>query len=195
MKSLDSKFWDNKYLNDSTGWDLGCVSPPLKAYIDQLSDKNSSILIPGAGNAYEVDYLLENDFKDVTVIDIAPTLVNRLKTKYQGNKFVHLILGDFFDFNERKFEIIFEQTFFCALNPDLRKDYVVKTHDLLNKDGKLVGVLFNRDFDSNPPFGGDVQEYKLLFEPLFRLKKLEQCKNSFPAREGSELWINFEAHY
>jgi hypothetical protein len=49
----------NVIRSNETGWDLGQVSPPLKAYIDQLTDKNLRILIPGCGNSYEAEYLLE----------------------------------------------------------------------------------------------------------------------------------------
>ena len=44
------------------GWDLGEVSPPIKSYIDTLEDKNIRILIPGCGNTYEAEYLLEQGF-------------------------------------------------------------------------------------------------------------------------------------
>ena len=41
-------------------------------------DKTASILIPGCGNAYEAEYLLANGFKNITIIDIAPSLVAQL---------------------------------------------------------------------------------------------------------------------
>jgi 2-keto-3-deoxy-6-phosphogluconate aldolase len=68
---LDEQYWNNRYINNETGWDLRQVSPPLKAYFDQLENKNSSILIPGCGNAYEAIYLAEQGFTNITVIDIA----------------------------------------------------------------------------------------------------------------------------
>ena len=48
----EQKYWSNRYEEDRTGWDIGYPSTPLKEYIDQLTDKTISILIPGAGNAY-----------------------------------------------------------------------------------------------------------------------------------------------
>ena len=42
---LSSDFWNNRYLNDCAGWDMGEVSPPIKSYIDQLEDRDISILI------------------------------------------------------------------------------------------------------------------------------------------------------
>ena len=72
---LGETYWNNQYVASETGWDLGEVSPPLKAYIDQLTNKNLRILIPGCGNTYEAEYLLQQEYTDITVIDIAPTLV------------------------------------------------------------------------------------------------------------------------
>ena len=37
---LSEEFWDNRYKNNETGWDIGSISNPLKIYIDQLSNKN-----------------------------------------------------------------------------------------------------------------------------------------------------------
>ena len=51
-------YWNNRYIDKTTQWDLGEVSPPIKAYIDQLTHQNLRILIPGCGNTYEADYLL-----------------------------------------------------------------------------------------------------------------------------------------
>ena len=52
---LGQDYWNNQYSSNTTGWDLGQVSPPIKEYIDQLSNKEYRILIPGCGNTYEVD--------------------------------------------------------------------------------------------------------------------------------------------
>jgi methyl halide transferase len=191
-KPLDEQFWNERYVKDETGWDLGEVSPPIKNYIDQLTDKNISILIPGCGNTYEAEYLLAKGFTNVTVIDIAPLLVERLKEKFKGNPNINIILGDFFQ-HEAQYDLILEQTFFCAINPALRKDYVSKMHSLLKPSGKLVGVLFDKEFDKEgPPFGGCKCEYEPLFEKHFSFKTFAPCYNSAQPREGSELFINFQ---
>ena len=78
-KPIDQTYWDNQYISNSLGWDLGEVSPPIKAYIDTIENKNARILIPGCGNSYEAEYLLLQDFKNITIIDIAPSLVKKLK--------------------------------------------------------------------------------------------------------------------
>lgn len=187
---LGETYWNNQYNALSTGWDLGEVSPPVKAYIDQLTNKSRRILIPGCGNTYEAEYLLQNGFSDITVIDIAPTLVAQLKEKFTGNPNINIIHGDFFEF-EGEYDLILEQTFFCAIDPPLRKDYVAKMKALLVPGGKLAGVLFDREFEQQgPPFGGCKCQYESLFEKDFDFKTFELCYNSFVKRAGTELFIN-----
>ncbi len=79
MKNLDEQYWNNRYQQQDTGWDIGYPSTPLKEYIDQIRDKNSSILIPGCGNSYEAEHLLLSGFSNITLIDIAPSLTQILE--------------------------------------------------------------------------------------------------------------------
>ena len=51
---LSAKYWDDRYLNDDFGWDLGQVSPALKDYSDQLTDKNLAILIKDEWNKVNI---------------------------------------------------------------------------------------------------------------------------------------------
>lgn len=189
MKALDQDFWNDKYINNQTGWDLGQVSPPIKAYIDQLKNKSTKILIPGAGNAYEADYLLKKGFKNITIIDIAPRLVEKLKGKWKNNSNVQILQSDFFN-HKGKYDLIIEQTFFCAIDPSNRRNYVKKMNELLNQNGKLVGLLFDRYFERGPPFGGSKDEYEKLFTERFELDEFETAQNSVEPRSGMELWIN-----
>ena len=184
---LDAEYWSNRYLENKTGWDIGFGSSPLTEYISQLKDKNISILIPGCGNAYEAEILLEQGFKEVTVLDISPVLTEELKKKFI-NQPIKIINTDFFD-HTGEYDLILEQTFFCALDPMQRNDYAEKMVTLLKPGGKLVGVLFNRQFEGGPPFGGTKEEYELLFSKIFSIKKMELCYNSIEARKNSELFI------
>jgi SAM-dependent methyltransferase len=189
MNKLNEDFWNNKYKNNQTGWDLGIVSPPIKSYIDQLENKDIKILIPGAGNAYEADYLLQKGFKDITIIDIAPKLVEKLRNKWNDNSNIQIVLGDFFN-HDGEYDLIIEQTFFCAINPSERANYVRKMNQLLNQNGKLVGLLFNKHFEGGPPFGGNREEYKELFKEQLELNIFETAHNSIDPRSGMELWID-----
>ena len=188
---LGQSYWDSQYKSHTTGWDLGAVSPPLRSYFEKVENKNLTILIPGCGNSHEAEFLLKEGFTNITVIDIAPTLVAILQEKFKNNSSLKIVLGDFFDHQE-KYDIIVEQTFFCALPPTMRQRYVKKTHSLLNSNGLLIGLLFNRSFEKSPPFGGNKTEYERLFSKAFTFLKLENCVNSAAPRANSELWIEFK---
>lgn len=190
-KPLDQDYWDAQYKAKSTGWDLGQVSPPIKAYIDTLTNKNCSILIPGCGNTYEAEYLLQQGFTNITVIDIAPTLVEDIKQKFVANSHIKIIQGDFFE-HQGKYDLIIEQTFFCALPPTMRQKYVWKMHQLLAEEGVLAGLLFNRTFEVSPPFGGSKEEYEILFKAAFDFLKIDVAVNSIAPRANCELFFEFK---
>jgi len=192
QQNLDSAYWNTRYLENNFGWDIGYISTPLKEYFDQLKDKNLKILIPGAGNSYEAEYLVNNGFKNVYVCDIAAEPLKNLKVRCPKIKDENLLLQDFFSLNI-KFDLIVEQTFFCALNPSLRKKYFEKMCELLNPNGKLVGLLFNDKLNSDqPPFGGNKEEYLTYIPKKFKIKTFEACYNSVKPRADRELFINLE---
>lgn len=187
--NLSEDFWENKYKTNKIGWDLGEVSPPLKAYFDQLENKELKILIPGGGNSYEAEYLFNNGFKNIYVVDLSKTALENIKKRVPNFPKSQLIYGNFFDLNIT-FDLIIEQTFFCALNPDLRPKYAIKMNDLLHEKGKLVGVLFDAKLnEDHPPFGGTKAEYVQYFKPYFLLDIFTDCYNSFHNRIGKELFI------
>lgn len=188
---LNANFWDTQYQNNETGWDLKGVSPPLKSFIDTLSDKSIRILIPGCGNAYEAEYLLQLGFDNVTVIDISSTLINKLKQKFEAQP-IRILHDDFFE-HEEKYDLILEQTFFCAIDLSLRGHYANQCYNLLNENGKVAGLLFNIIFEKQgPPFGGKREEYQKLFNPLFTLLQFDTCTNSVKPRQGNELFVEMQ---
>lgn len=190
-KRLDQHYWETQYKTNATGWDLGKVSPPIKEYIDTLEDKNISVLIPGCGNTYEAEYLLQLGFTNVTVIDIAPTLVLNLQGKFKNYPNIKIVLGDFFE-HKGQYDLVIEQTFFCALPPTMREKYVVEMHKILKDKGLLVGLLFNKTFEGGPPFGGSKAEYELLFNKHFDFLHIDICQNSIKPRANSELFIELQ---
>ncbi len=190
-KKLDKQFWNERYASYSTGWDLGRVSTPLKEYIDQLEDKSLKILIPGAGNAHEAEYLIQNGFTNIYIVDIATIPLKEFQLRNPTFSSERLLLNDFFELTDQ-YDLVLEQTFFCAIDPDLRMEYAKKMNEVLTDKGKLVGVLFDREFIDGPPFGGSKVEYLSYFEPYFDIIKMEACYNSIEPRKGSELFITLK---
>ena len=189
---MNRKRWSEKYKSNDIGWDVGSITTPLKEYIDQLVDKDIKIIIPGAGNSYEAEYLFNNGFTQVYVLDFAQEPLDNLLKRVPNFPKTHLIQADFFNFNDT-FDLVIEQTFYCALNPELRDDYVKKISSILNKNGRIVGLLFQFPLtEKGPPFGGSKQEYLDRFSKYFNIKVLETAYNSIKPRKNKELFVIFE---
>lgn len=168
---------------------MGYVSTPLKEYIDQIADKNLKVLIPGAGNAHEAEYMHLQGFRNVYVLDISEEAVNNFTGRFPDFPKDHIVCGDFFS-HESKYDLILEQTFFCAIDPSDRKKYADKIYTLLKENGKLAGVLFNHEFEkAGPPFGGTEKEYRNYFGSRFYYKVFETSYNSIKPRAGRELFM------
>lgn len=191
--NLNEEYWTKRYQADETGWDIGYVSTPLKNYFDQISNKQIKILIPGAGNSYEAEYLVNNGFENVYVCDLSTEPLNNLQKRCPKIKKENLIPGNFFELGGMKFDLIVEQTFFCALDPALRKKYFEKMSALLNPGGHLMGVLFDDVLNTDrPPFGGNKTEYLTYIGEDFTIRTFEACYNSVEPRQGRELFMNLQ---
>ncbi|MEX1003176.1 MAG: methyltransferase domain-containing protein [Crocinitomicaceae bacterium] len=188
---MEKEFWDEKWEKREMRWDIGKVSPPLKAYFDQISDKSMRILIPGCGNAYEAEYLMKLGFEQVYVVDISALALDSFRKRCPDFPKEYLIQGDFFELEGKdKFDLIIEQTFFCALHPDQRDAYCKQMHKIMHPKGKLVGLLFDFPLEDGPPFGGSKEEYEKRFSTYFNEVYIAPCYHSIPPRQGREFWIS-----
>ncbi|MDX2000916.1 MAG: methyltransferase domain-containing protein [Chitinophagales bacterium] len=189
---LTPDYWNQRYLNDETQWDIGYASPAIVKFVNKLSNKQAKILIPGGGNGHEAAYLHKNGFQQVFLLDWAASALHNFHTANPQFPVENLLQDDFFK-HQGNYDLIIEQTFFCALNPSLRSDYAQHMHRLLNDGGLLVGLLFDDALNTDhPPFGGHLADYLLIFEPWFKVLKMEPCTDSIPPRAGRELWIELK---
>ncbi|UZD22428.1 TPMT family class I SAM-dependent methyltransferase [Algoriphagus halophytocola] len=192
MTFLDEDYWTDRYTSGKTGWDIGFASPPIVQYLDQIENKAVRILFPGAGNGFEANYAFRNGFSNVFLLDISIEPLQRFKVKNPDFPEGQVLHQDFFD-HQGAYDLILEQTFFCALEPKLRPKYAAHMRRLLKPGGKLVGVWFDREFEfDGPPFGGSKAEYEELFQSVFEIKTISPCYNSIPERMGSEVFLIME---
>lgn len=188
-EQLNDRYWGERYAAGDSPWDLGAPSTPLATYLDGLKDKTLRMLIPGAGRAYEAEHAHRLGFTQVFPMDFTGTPLEELMKRCPDLPREHLLIGDFFA-HAGQYDLILEQTFFCALDPAQRPAYVRHMFDLLKPGGQLVGVLFDTvPNPTGPPFGGTVEEYRSLFEPWFPGVSFDRCYNSIPPRSGRELWL------
>ena len=139
---MTKDYWNDRYRNNQTGWDLGAVSPPIMEFADDIEDRDLKILIPGVGNAYEAEYLFKSGFKNVFLCDIAEIPLNSFSRRNPEFPEQQMLHQDFFEI-ENSFDLILEQTFFCALPVSKRNAYAHKT--------ELAPILLLETDDSGNP--------------------------------------------
>lgn len=189
MIDLDENYWSQRYESKQTGWDIGYASPALMQYLDQIENKDISILIPGAGNGHEAAAAHERGFSDIHILDFSPKPLEHFEAFSPSFPKSNIHQADFFD-HQASYDLILEQTFFCSMVPSRREDYAKKMKTLLKPGGKLVGLLFERQFPiEGPPFGGDRHSYLQLFQKYFDVVVMEPCYSSIPERKGTELFM------
>lgn len=187
---LDAAYWSSRYQNRQTGWDLGQASPALVTFTEQNFPKDTRILLPGAGNAWEAEHLFHAGYTNITVLDISPEPLAALQERVPGFPAQQLVCADFFE-HTGSYGLVLEQTFFCALDPQLRSAYARKMWELLAVDGILAGLWFGVEFDGGPPFGGSLEEYLRYFEPYFSCEEAGVAQNSVKPRAGNELFMRW----
>ena len=182
-------YWERQHKENRTGWDVGSISLPLKEYFDQIKNKDQKILIPGAGSGWEAEYLFNNGFKDVFILDISRYAIEKFKKRVPGFPKNQILNQDFFQ-HYGQYDLIIEQTFFSAITINKRQLFTEQILNILKPGGKWVGLLFNHEFIENePPFGATYQEYKNLFFDKFIVKTFSIADNSIKPRKGREFFF------
>ena len=184
--SVGAAFWEKCYRDDDAFWDRGAPAPGLVDFLEKEKYKAGSILVPGCGRGHDCQKLARHKFK-VTGVDIAPKAVAeaRALAKAKGVPVTYR-LGDFLKTTRRGFDLVFEHTCFCAIDPALRDRYVKSLVKVLKPGGHYLAVFYNIQPRTGPPFGTTRAELLERFGPHFTLLK-EHVPRSFPGREGKEL--------
>ncbi|KAJ3168456.1 hypothetical protein HK101_011628 [Irineochytrium annulatum] len=209
-------YWEKRWVDKTTHWDQGKSLPvlmfPLTIYkafvtaIDQLLKEKAgeslkTALVPGCGRGYDVITFAKRGIK-CTGIDLSPT-GTAVANEYIASQGVdpsmgHVATADFFDFATRApaCDILYDQTFLCALDKNLRKDWAKAVGAIVRPGGYLLAYMFplKADSEDGPPFAVSVDLYRNLLAPDFEeiyTKDLEGEAAAFHFEETQEkisLW-------
>lgn len=187
----EKEFWNQRYLDNSTGWDLGQVSPPFVHLVElRKLVPYSNILIPGAGRGWEAIYLARQGF-EVTCVDFAPEAIREAETLSlkEGVK-VHYVEEDLFRLTPDRtgvFDYLLEQTCFCAIDPERRADYVKMAVRMIRPGGELVGLFYVHGKEGGPPWTTTAEEVRTLFRERFDFLEFAITDLSVESRKGEEI--------
>lgn len=165
MSELSSEYWDDRYKRKDSPWDRGKVSPAL-AHFKPLLKEGDQILLAGCGRGYEVVSLAKEGYQ-VCALDYSQVILDALGQDLEKEgclERVDLVQADFFTWEPKVvFDAVYEQTFLCAIDPDLREAYEAKMHTLLKKEGWIQASFKQNKKSDGPPFHCGMDEMKFLF--------------------------------
>lgn len=198
MRDLSSAAWEQHYQDQDTPWDLSGPTPEFRRLFEDASfrsqlhlKKRPRALVPGGGRGHDAILLAQCNY-EVDLVDFAPTaLLAAMEAASLSKVTLHPYKKDFFSlpqlpYHHESYDLLLEYTFFCAIDPSLRPQYVQAAASLLQKNGWLVGLFFPLRMDKEgPPFPVSRAEVEELFSPYFELT-IEEPQASVKPRQGNE---------
>ncbi|QPJ60486.1 MAG: methyltransferase domain-containing protein [Candidatus Nitronauta litoralis] len=182
--------WQGYYDQDDLRWDLGEVSPPLKRLWEEGTLKTGRMIIPGCGQGHEVIFFAQQGF-DVTGVEYTEGGIKLLQENLgKSNLNAEVVHSDFFELDAShhgRYDLMLEQTFFCAIHPRDRTRYVEMALKVLKPGGLLAGLFYNTGEEDGPPYNTTEEDVRQNFSNGFDIVCLEKCDHSIERRENKEL--------
>ena len=187
---LSPAAWEQKYESGETPWDLSGPTPELVRLQSTLTGKGAA-LVPGGGRGHDALFLAQQGY-EVDLVDFAPAALDAALIVAASAKLnIFAYRRDFFElpqtsFHRHRYDLIFEYTFFCAIDPARRAEYVEAMATMLKPGGLFIGLFFPLTTDKEgPPFVVDREQVEKLFRPYFELR-FETPSASVKPRAGRE---------
>ncbi len=191
IPNLDADFWEGHYREGNTGWDLGAPAPP---FVDLLAEPSppgpGSMIVLGAGRGHDALLFARHGFR-VTALDFAESAVRETReAARKAGLAVETARHDFFTLPpeyDSSFDYALEHTFFVAIDPGRREEYVQIVRRLLKPGGLFIALFYAHGRPGGPPFATSEDEVRALFDRYFTIKRLEVPVRSVKPRQGLEL--------
>ena len=162
-KDTGAAAWEAIYQANDAGWDLGEANPVL---VHVLAEKKlpappRHVLVPGCGTGHDALAFLDAGYA-VTAMDFAQTAVATAAARSQS-PFWHCLQADALAADngvaDNSIDIIFEHTFFCALQPHQREAYAASLARMIKAHGELWALSMRTKFTNRQPYDSTPEEY------------------------------------
>ena len=201
LSVTNSQYWENRYIEGTTGWDLGQAAPPFVSLLDSVAaPKSGKIAVLGSGSGYDALLFAQRGF-EVIGFDFAPSAITQsfafaTQLAQSSGISAQFLQRNIFDLPSEfphYFDYVLEHTCFCAIEPGDRPAYVKLVKSLLKPSGELIALFWAHNQPGGPPFGTTTTEIRQYFEPDFQINSLSLVSNSVPQRQGQEYLGRFIA--
>ncbi|KFK37215.1 hypothetical protein AALP_AA4G228800 [Arabis alpina] len=183
--------WEKTWEEGATPWDLGKPTPIISHLLEAGSLPNGRALVPGCGTGYDVVEMACPD-RHVVGLDVSKTAVEqstKIFSSMPNAKYFSFVCEDFFTWEPaEKFDLIFDYTFFCALEPSVRPLWAQRMEKLLKPGGELITLMFPIDDRiGGPAYKVSVSEYEKVLIPLgFEATSIVDNEHAVGPRKGIE---------
>ena len=151
----DGTDWEGRWQSGDTPWDLGRAPPSLEQTLAQLGSTPLDVAVPGAGRAHDALAFAAAGHR-VTAIDIAPSALAAAATQAEALDLpLTLLEADWLDPSAHApatFDLVWEQTCYCAIPPARRADYARTLARVLRPGGRYVGLFWQHGREGGPPY-------------------------------------------
>ncbi|MDC1034514.1 class I SAM-dependent methyltransferase [Flavobacteriaceae bacterium] len=179
--------WEKIYSEKSpqeVSWTQDVPETSIEFFNDFKLSKTSPIIDVGGGESKFVDYLLEEGYQDISVLDISENAIKRAKDRLgKKSKNIKWIVCDINDFKPmKKYALWHDRAVFHFLTSDININKYVENVKLYSENF-IVGT-----FSTSGPkkcSGLDITQYNKsllskLFEEFMAIKKIEHINHITP---------------
>lgn len=178
MNQTPSKsYWENIYLTKDTkkvGWFQPRPALALSLIEELAIPKDSSIIDIGGGDSYLVDFLLADDYSNVTVLDISAQAIEKAKLRLaEKSELPSWLVSDIREFEpNRQYDLWHDRAAFHFLTEekDIRNYVETAKKGIIGNRFMIIGTFSNKG--PNTCSGLPVRQYSLeklqqTFSPYF----------------------------
>lgn len=186
-----SDYWQGRYARQETGWDLASPHEGFTYILPQLKQPRCRIAVLGCGQGHDAAFLAAQGHL-VTAFDFSEKALAAAKEKYAGVTGIQFVHANAFQLPEKysgQFDVVFEHTFFCAVDPNLRSKVIEIWRQLLTARGQLWGIFFAIEKRAGPPWGSTEWELRERLKRAFSFLYWTRIRTGPPARLGAEIFI------
>ena len=195
--SLSPLDWAQRYQSGDTPWDLGAAHPELIARIAagelRSGPAGRRALVGGAGRGHDALALAQAGF-EVTAIDLVDAGAGELAARLAALGGTFCIEDALLHVAKLPYDLIFEHTFFCAIDPSLRPRWGELVSRSLASDGRLCALVFpvgKPASEGGPPYGTTSVDIAAALGAKFKLAVDEPVRQAVTRRNWPERWAEF----
>lgn len=191
----ESVDWAHRYESGDTPWDVGGPHPELSIRLQDgrlaPSTETCRALVVGAGLGHDALAFARRGWH-VTAIDTVADLAARVGPLLERESGRYLVADALTFEDEDPFDLVWDHTFFCAIDPALRSTWGERARDLVAPSGVFVSLVFpvgKPEDEGGPPHGMTAEDVHGALGPLFRVTEHARVDRPVPRRTWREEWL------